>query len=67
LIGKDVRTFKDPSGEAYGQRIYEAAKEGQVNQVSYKFPMPGADKTPVPKVSFVTAVSGLGCGVGYYP
>ncbi len=66
LIGKDVRTFKDPTGDAYGQRIYDAAKEGQVNEVSYKFPKPGPDKTPVPKVAFVTAVSGLGCGVGYY-
>ena len=66
LIGKDVRTFKDPAGDAYGQRIYDAAKEGQVNEVSYKFPKPGPDKTPVPKVSFVTAVAGLGCGVGYY-
>ena len=66
LIGKDVRTFKDAAGDAYGQRIYDAAKEGQVNEVSYKFPKPGPDKTPVPKVSFVTAVVGLGCGVGYY-
>ena len=66
LIGKDVRTFKDPVGDAYGQRIYDAAKEGQVNQVSYKFPKPGPDKTPVAKVSFVTAVADLGCGVGYY-
>jgi hypothetical protein len=31
------------------------------------FPRPGADKTPVPKVSLVTKVSDdLGCGVGYY-
>jgi Cache domain len=66
LIGKDVRTFKDPAGDSYGQRIYDAAKEGQVIQVSYKFPKPGPDKTPVAKVSFVTAVAGLGCGVGYY-
>ena len=66
LIGKDVRTFKDASGDPYGQRIYDAAKEGQVNEVSYKFPKPGPDKTPVPKVAFVTAVAGLGCGVGYY-
>jgi signal transduction histidine kinase len=66
LIGKDVRTFKDPDGDAYGQRIYDAAKEGQVNEVSYKFAKPGPDKTPVPKVSFVTAVNGIGCGVGYY-
>lgn len=66
LIGKDVRTFKDPTGDPYGQRIFDAAKEGQVNEVSYKFAKPGPDKTPVPKVSFVTAVVGLGCGVGYY-
>jgi signal transduction histidine kinase len=66
LIGKDVRTIKDPTGDAFGQRIYDAAKEGQVNEVSYMFPKPGSDKTPVPKVSFVTAIDGLGCGVGYY-
>jgi hypothetical protein len=30
------------------------------------FPKPGADKTPAPKVSFVTKVNDLGCGVGYY-
>lgn len=66
LIGKDVRTIKDPTGDAFGQRIYDAAKEGQVNEVSYEFAKPGADKTPVPKVSFVTAVNGVGCGVGYY-
>jgi hypothetical protein len=26
----------------------------------------GADKTPVAKVSLVTRVGDLGCGVGYY-
>ena len=30
------------------------------------FPKPGPDKTPRLKASFVTAVAGLGCGVGYY-
>ena len=49
-----------------GREFYDAAKEGQVNQVSYKFPKPGPDKTPVAKVTFVTAIAGLGCGVGYY-
>ena len=66
LIGKDVRTFKDATGDNYGERLFAAAKEGQVNEVSYMFPKPGPDKTPVAKVSFVTAVAGLGCGVGYY-
>jgi hypothetical protein len=66
LLGKDARTFKDPTGDVYGPRLYDAAKEGQVNEVSYMSPKAGPDKTWVPKVSFVTAVAGLGCGVGYY-
>jgi len=65
LLGKDVRTFKDPTGDLYGPRLYDV-KEGQVTEVSYMSPKPGADKTWVPKASFATAVAGLGCGVGYY-
>ena len=42
------------------------AKEGQVNEVGYMSPKAGADKTWVPKASFVAAVAGLGCGLGYY-
>lgn len=66
LLGKDVKTFKDPTGDVYGPRLYDAAKEGQVNEISYNAPKAGADKAWVPKVSLVTAVAGLGCGVGYY-
>src|SRR4029077_6829587 len=66
LIGKDVRGNKDATGDAFGQRLYDAAKEGQINEVSYKFQRPGADTTPVSKVAFVGAATGLGCGVGYY-
>ena len=50
----------------YGPRLYAAAKEGQVTEVSYMSPKAGSDATWVPKVSLVTAVDGLGCGVGYY-
>jgi len=66
LLGKDVRTFKDPTGDVYGPRLYDAAKEGQINEISNMSPKPGADKTWVPKASFTTGVAGLGCGVGYY-
>ena len=66
LIGRDAKTFKDPTGDVYGPRLYDAAKEGQVNEVRYMSPKAGADKTWVPKASFVTAAAGLGCGVGYY-
>jgi uncharacterized protein YfiM (DUF2279 family) len=69
LLGKDVRTTKDSTGKAYGQELYDAMQkpEGQITEVSYMFPRPGADKKPVPKVSLVTRTSDdLGCGVGYY-
>jgi len=66
-IGTDVRNLKDATGKLFGPELYAAVKEGQVTQVSdYMFPKPGADKTPAPKVSFVTKVNDLGCGVGYY-
>jgi hypothetical protein len=68
LLGQDVRTIKDSTGEAFGLEQYVATEkpEGQITEVSYMFPRPGADKTPVPKVSFVTKVGDLVCGVGYY-
>ena len=64
-LGKDIRLNKDATGDAYGERLYAAAKAG-TGEVTYMFPKAGADKTPVPKVSFVSAVGDLGCGVGYY-
>jgi hypothetical protein len=67
LIGTDVRTLKDSTGKAFGVDLYAAAaKEGQIIEVSYMFPKPGDNTTPVQKVSFVTKVGDLGCGVGYY-
>jgi len=65
-LGKDIRTFKTKAGKAFGQEIYDA-KEGQISEVDYLFARPGADPTPVPKVSFTTRVADLGCAVGYYP
>jgi len=68
LLGTDSRTAKDAAGKAYGMDFYAAVQkpEGQITEVSYMFPRPGADKTPVAKVSYVTRVGDLGCGVGYY-
>ena len=63
--GKDVRTIKDPTGTAFGEALYKAAKAGTVTEVAYMFPRPGEEK-PVDKVSFVTQVGDQGCGVGYY-
>jgi signal transduction histidine kinase len=65
-MGKDLRTFKDKSGKAFGQEIYNGAKDGQISEVTYVFGKPGAEETPVPKVSYVTGIGDLGCAVGYY-
>jgi len=68
LIATDQRTLKDPTGKEFGKELFAAAQkpEGQFTEVTYMFPRPGADPKPVPKVSLVTRVNDLGCGVGYY-
>ena len=67
-FGKDIRSIKDTTGKAFGLEQYAAVQkpEGQITEVSYMFPKPGADPTPVAKVTFMTRVGELGCGVGYY-
>jgi hypothetical protein len=66
-LGKDVRGLMDATGKAYGQELYAAGQkpEGTVSEVSYEFARPG-DPKPVPKVSYVTRVGDIYCGVGYY-
>src|SRR5262245_30651619 len=68
FLGQDVRILKDITGKAFGEEHYKAAQkpEGQITEVSYLFPRVGGDTTPIPKVSFVTRVGDLGCGVGYF-
>jgi hypothetical protein len=68
LIGVDARTLKDSTGKPFGAEQYAAYRkpEGELTEVSYMFPRPGADKTPVQKVNFSTKVGDLVCGVGYY-
>jgi hypothetical protein len=69
LLGKDARALMDVTGKLYGREIFDGQHkpEGQFTEVSYLFPRPGADDTPVPKISLVTKVAAdLGCGVGYY-
>jgi cache domain-containing protein len=66
LLGTDARTLKDPTGKVFGPELYAAAQKPGVTEVSYMFPRPGGDKTPVPKITFITRAGDLGCGVGYY-
>jgi hypothetical protein len=66
--GTNTHTLKDPTGKVFGEELYAGAEkpEGQIAEVSYMFPKPGTTAPSVPKVSFVTRVGDLGCGVGYY-
>jgi hypothetical protein len=68
VLGADIRSLKDPTGKAFGLEQFSAAQkpEGEITEVSYMFPRPGSDTTPISKVSFVTKVGDLGCAVGYY-
>ena len=65
-IGMDRNTMKDETGKAYGAEIMKVAAEGKIAEVSYMFPRPGPDKTPVQKVAYVTRVGDQVCLVGYY-
>ena len=67
--GTKVRTLKEANGSAYGEAIYAAGQkpEGQITEVGpYMFPKPDTTSPTFEKVSFVTKVGDLGCGVGYY-
>ncbi|MCK1544256.1 cache domain-containing protein [Bradyrhizobium sp. 179] len=63
LVQKDS---KDASGKPYREELARA-QEGLFSEVSYLSPRPGADKTPVSKVAFVTKIAGYICLVGCSP
>jgi Single Cache domain 2 len=64
-IGLIQKDNKDVTGKAYGAE-FAKAEEGKFLEVSYMFPRPGADKTPIQKIAFATKVAGHICIVGYY-
>jgi hypothetical protein len=67
LLGTDVRTLKDKTGKEFGKESYGLVAEGPIAETTpYQFPRPGTDPTLFQKVSFVTKVGDLGCGVGYF-
>jgi Cache domain len=65
LLGTDERTLKDKTGKAFGEEVYKAAVDGKITEVSYMFPRPGETES-AQKISFVTGIGDLGCGVGYF-
>ena len=65
MTGKSMKTLKAQDGEALGMRLYDSAKEGEINEIEYQWPKPGG-KDPVTKVSYVTKIGDQVCAVGYY-
>jgi signal transduction histidine kinase len=66
LKGKKLQEVVDKTGKKLGEEMMKTAAEGKVTEVSYMWPRPGADTTPVQKVTYVTKVADQVCGVGYY-
>jgi signal transduction histidine kinase len=66
IKGQQIKSLVDKNGKKLGEEIVANAAEGKIAEVSYMWPRPGADTTPVAKVSFVTKVADQVCGVGYY-
>jgi hypothetical protein len=68
-LGTDMRAAQNSTGTTFGAEIYAAIQrpEGQITEVSYEAPKPGAGDTLAQKVTLVArADNDLGCGVGYY-
>ena len=67
--GSDIKSLKDSDGNSYGLELYAAGQkpEGEITEIkNYKFPKPGTTEPMFSKISFVTKVGELACGVGYY-
>ena len=65
MMGMDVKALKDANGKAFGQDLFDAAKENLIIEVTYMFPRPGSNE-PAQKVAYVTKVGNIGCAVGHY-
>lgn len=65
LTGKSMKDLMSKAGEPVGAKLYEAAKEGSISEVSYMWPRPGSAE-PAQKYSYVTRIGDQVCAVGYY-
>ena len=63
--GVNFAEVKDVNGFAFGKKIMESAKDGEIGQVTYMWPRPGSE-APVEKVAFLIKADDQICGVGDY-
>lgn len=74
FMGGNIKAYKDKTGKAVGEEIYERAEEGEFKEIVYKAPRPRVSATAITpdeaeqadKASFFTKVGSNICGVGYY-
>jgi hypothetical protein len=65
LVGTSMRDLLDKRGHPLGRWLYDTAKEGEINEVTYYWPRPGSTEI-LQKVALVTRVGDQVCAVGYY-
>jgi len=65
MMTRDVRTFQDKNGTAYGQQMYNLATEGQISEITYMSSIPGLTEQ-VAKRAFITRIGDQVCGVSAY-
>ncbi len=66
LKGENLTEIVGKKGFPLGKEIMHKATEGKIQEVTYWWPRPGADKTPREKHTFYTKVGDQNCGVGFY-
>jgi hypothetical protein len=64
-LGVDIRTLKQPNGQPFGKKLFDAAKPGIVATVDYQYVQPGGTRFAA-KRSYVTRVGLEACLVGFY-
>ena len=65
MVSQDVRTLRDRAGKPFGEDIYRSAREGQIAEVAYVWPLPGSTRY-VLKSAYVARAGDQVCGVSAY-
>jgi signal transduction histidine kinase len=65
LMGQSLRSLRDKRGNAFGERLYAAAEEGEIAFVTYYWTRRGSTEI-LEKVALVTKIGDQVCAVGYY-
>ena len=69
IVGLNVfeNDLLDVQGNPLGESFFNAAKVGEIGEVTYTYQRPTTDSDKdFTKTSLLTRVAGLVCGVGYY-